>query len=73
MDTFSLSELNRLAARLVEAGIDKDTAWLAAGRYLSGAPARSWGEAIADSVASGAFSAMDGAKAFHILDGWVIR
>ena len=69
--TFSLADLNRLSARLVEVGIDKDTAFLAAGRYLSGAVA--WHRAITEGASDGLFSAMAGAKAINILDNWVIR
>lgn len=69
--TFSLADLNRLSARLVEVGIDKDTAFLAAGRYLSGVGA--WTKAITEGASDGLFSALAGAKAFNILDNWVIR
>lgn len=69
--TFSLADLNRLSTRLVEVGIDKDTAFLAAGRYLSEVGA--WTKAITEGASDGLFSAMAGARAINILNSWVIR
>jgi hypothetical protein len=66
-----VADLLRLSIRLQEVGIDKDTAFLAAGRYLSGVGF--WTKAITEGASDGRFSALAGAKAFNILDNWVIR
>lgn len=67
----SYADLVRLSNRLREVGIDSDTAFLAAGRYLNGV--NGWTKAITEGASDGLFSAMTAAKAINILDNWVIR
>lgn len=73
MDTklTSYADLRNLATRLVEVGVDNDTAFLAAGRYLN--QVSGWTKAITEGASDGLFSATAGAKAINILDNWVIR
>lgn len=74
MDTTKLTsyaDLLRLSNRLQEVGIDSDTAWLAAGRYLN--QVSGWTKAITEGASDGLFTATAGAKAINILDNWVIR
>lgn len=66
-----VADLLRLAARLVEVGIDKDTAFVAAGRYLSGMSG--WGTALMDARREHRATNDQVMAATRILNGWVIR
>jgi hypothetical protein len=70
MDAVPYNLLRHLTARLVEVGVDNDTAWLAAGRYLNGVPG--WSTALMDARRDGLLTSATVMAASRILNSWVI-
>lgn len=70
MDAVPYNLLRNLATRLVEVGVDNDTAWLAAGRYLNCVPG--WSNALMDARRDGLITSATVMAASRILNSWVI-
>lgn len=71
MKIATLGQVNSLSSRLREVGIDDDTAFLAAGRYLTGHGSAH--DALNENYRDGGCSFVSLEKAINIIDGWVIR